>query len=119
MNRNVSTLLYSALVACAWGVAHAQTRTNEPIVKTVVQAVEAPAGTVTLPSNAGGPLVMPACYGCALKTYKTTAATEWFVGGKPSTLTHVRTAANSDPTIALTISYSVETNEIQQVSAAL
>lgn len=123
MTRILSTLLCSALLVGTLGVAHAQSRTPAPrdrfVLKTIDQAVEAPSSTVTLPSALGGSLVMPPCGGCVPKSFTTTANTGWFVNGEAVTLVKLREVANANPTIALTVLYTVATNEIVQVSAAL
>ncbi len=114
-------LLAVALGLLAAGSVFAQTASrNGPIrFQTVKMAIEAFAGSVTLPNSATGSLVMATCHGCPLQSFTTTDATEYFVDGKAATLAQVRAATVAAPGNILTVSYIVKTGVVTQISAVL
>lgn len=115
------SLLAVALGALVAGSAYAQTASRKGPIRfeTVTMAVEAFAGSVTLPNATTGSLVMATCHDCPLQSFTTTAATEYFVDGKPATLAHVRAATAAAPRNILTVSYIVKTGVVTQISAVL
>lgn len=114
-------LLAVALGLLAAGSVSAQTASRHGPIRfeTVKMAVEAFAGSVTLPNGTAGSLVMATCHECPLQSFTTTAATEYFVDGKPSTLAEVRAATTAAPGNILTVSYIVKTGVVTQISAVL
>ena len=115
------SLLAVALGILAAGTAFAQTASRSGPVRfeTVTMAVEAVAGLVTLPNGPGGTLVMATCHDCPLQSFTTTAATEYFVDGKPVMLAEVRAAAAAAPRNCMTVSYIVKTGVVTQISVVL
>lgn len=114
-------LLALALGVLVAGTAFAQTASRSGPIRfeTVTMAVEAFAGSVTLPNGPTGSLVMATCHDCPLQSFTTTAATEYFVDGKPATLAEVRAANVAAPRNILTVSYIVKTGVVTQISAVL
>jgi len=116
------SLLAVALGVLAAGSALAQTASRSGPVRfeTVKMAVEALAGSVTLPNGpTTGTLVMATCHECPLQSFTTNAATEYFVDGKSATLAEVRAAATAAPGNIMTVSYIVKTGVVTQISAVL
>ena len=111
-----SALAALALLAAAAG--HAQTTGSAaPSIQMVTIAAEGPAGSVVLPTAAGGRLTMPTCATCAPKDFQTTAATKYSVGDNPATVVELRAAALKNPAGILTVNYNLKSGVVLEVSA--
>lgn len=87
--------------------------------ESVTIAAEVFAASVTLPPAAGGALVMPACAGCAAKSFPTDAATVYLLKDQPVTVAAMRAAFLEHPQSIVTVSYVVKTGLVTEVSIAL
>jgi len=119
---NTTSSLRSALAVLAFLAASAglaQTAANPvPKIQMVTIAAEVVAGSIVLPTAAGGRLTMPACAGCAPKSFQTTAATRYFVGDRPVTVAELRAAALKSPEGIVTVNYDLKSGVVAEVSAA-
>jgi len=108
------TLRSMLFALCAAGAVTFASAEPFNILETVVEVVEAPSSSVTLPNSIPGNLMMPACGTCALKNYPVTAATRFVLHGSEVTFTEFKAAMLGRDTL-LGVGYRPKTGEIVSV----
>lgn len=117
IHRSLAAVTLGALLA-ATATAQTPPRNGTVRFQSLTNAVEAVAGSVTLPSIADGTLVMAICHDCPPQSFVVDAATEYFIGDKPVKLADLRAAVAASPDNILTVSYVLKTGVVTQISAA-
>lgn len=89
------------------------------VLTTVVVASEAPVRNVMFPLSSTSPLMLTPCPDCAPQSHAITAETQFFINRTQVTLAELRSAVEGKPDLMLTVSYSVKTGELVQLTADL
>lgn len=89
------------------------------VLTTVVVADEAQVKNIVFPVSATSPLMVSPNDGGAPKSHAITAKTRYVINRREVTLQDLRTAVEGRPDLMLTVSYSVKTGELVQLTADL
>jgi hypothetical protein len=88
------------------------------VMKSEMQAIEAAAGSVTLPADARGSLHVIPCPSCAIVSLRASPQSAYFIGAQRVSLTELRRLAAAQPDTLLVINYTTSTKALSRVRAS-